>query len=183
MNERKSFKEYTQRWRELAAQVEPPLSEKEMIGIFLDTLKDPFFDRLVSSTTSDFGHLITIGDRIKKGLKDGKIQGTVRASNTPKKYSRGFHKKKEGDTNSISRGYKGKQQIPYYQVATVILIPYQQPIQQNRLISNNLHNSDNNRIPLYNGSSNQVHHEGNLTFCMCLIAIYLYTCRKKDCLL
>lgn len=49
MNEKESFKESAQRWRELAAQVEPPLSEKEMTGIFVDTLKDPFFDRLGSS--------------------------------------------------------------------------------------------------------------------------------------
>ena len=57
MTERESFKEYTQRWRELAIQVEPPLSEKEMIGIFVYTLKDPFFDKLVSSATLDFAHL------------------------------------------------------------------------------------------------------------------------------
>ncbi|XP_050919451.1 uncharacterized protein LOC127136996 [Lathyrus oleraceus] len=73
MNEKESFKEYAQRWRKLAAQVEPPFSEKEMTGIFMDTLKDPFFDRLVSSAVFDFAHLVTIGDRIEKGLRDGKI--------------------------------------------------------------------------------------------------------------
>lgn len=46
MRERDSFKENAQRWRELDAQVEHPLYEKEMTGIFVDTLKDPFFDRL-----------------------------------------------------------------------------------------------------------------------------------------
>lgn len=70
MNEKESFKEYAQWWRELAAQVEPPLSEKEMTEIFVDTLKDPFFDRLVSSAASDFAHLVTIGDHIEKGLRD-----------------------------------------------------------------------------------------------------------------
>jgi len=33
-----TFKEYAQRWRELAAQVEPPLYEKEMITMFIETL-------------------------------------------------------------------------------------------------------------------------------------------------
>lgn len=56
-----------------------------MTGIFVDTLKDPFFDRLVSCAASDFGHLVTIGDRIEKGLRDGKIQGAVGAPNAPKK--------------------------------------------------------------------------------------------------
>ena len=38
----KTFKEYAQRWRELAAQVEPPLYEKEMITMFIETLQAPF---------------------------------------------------------------------------------------------------------------------------------------------
>jgi hypothetical protein len=84
MKESESFKEYAQRWRELAAQVEPPLFEKEMTGIFVDTLKDPFFDRLVSSAASDFAHLVTIGDRIEKGLRDGKIPLAVAVPSTPK---------------------------------------------------------------------------------------------------
>lgn len=99
-----------------------------MTGIFVDTLKDSFFDRMVSSATLDFAHLVTIGDRIENGLKDGKIQGTVGASNAPNKYSGGFQKKKKGDMNVISRGYKGKQQIPYDQVVVVVPIPDQQPI-------------------------------------------------------
>ncbi|XP_050877454.1 uncharacterized protein LOC127081215 [Lathyrus oleraceus] len=101
-----------------------------MTGIFMDTRKDPFFDRLVSSAVSDFAHLVTIGDRIEKGLRDGKIQGVVAASSAPKKYTGGFQKKREGDTNAISKGYKGKQQASYGQVAAVVPIPYQQPIQQ-----------------------------------------------------
>jgi len=133
MKESESFKEYAQRWRELAAQVEPPLSEKEMTGIFVDTLKDPFFDRLVSSAASDFAHLVTIGDRIEKGLRDGKIPGAVTSPSAPKKYSGGFPRKREGETNAISRNYKGKQQASYGQVAVVVPIPYQQPMQQQQM--------------------------------------------------
>ncbi|XP_050875850.1 uncharacterized protein LOC127079506 [Lathyrus oleraceus] len=104
-----------------------------MTGILVDTLKDPFFDRLVSSATSDFAHLVTIGDHIEKGLRDGKIPGAVGAPSAPKKYSGGFQKKREGDTNAISRGYKGKQHASYAQVAAVVPIPYQQPIQQQQM--------------------------------------------------
>jgi len=39
-----TFKEYAQRWRELAAQVEPPLHEKEMITMFVETLQAPFYE-------------------------------------------------------------------------------------------------------------------------------------------
>lgn len=34
-----TFKEYAQHWRETASQVEPPLLEKEITIIFVDTLK------------------------------------------------------------------------------------------------------------------------------------------------
>ncbi|XP_050918769.1 uncharacterized protein LOC127136224 [Lathyrus oleraceus] len=33
-----SFKGYAQRWRELAAQVQPPLLDKELVDLFMDTL-------------------------------------------------------------------------------------------------------------------------------------------------
>ena len=36
--DKERFKEYAQRWRELAAQITPPLEEKEMTQIFLKTL-------------------------------------------------------------------------------------------------------------------------------------------------
>ncbi|XP_050908475.1 uncharacterized protein LOC127122128 [Lathyrus oleraceus] len=104
-----------------------------MTGIFEDTLKDPLFDRLVSSAASDFAHLVTIGDCIEKGLRDGKIPGAVTASSAPKKYSGGFPKKREGETNAISRNYKGKQQASFGQAAAVVPIPYQQPIQQQQM--------------------------------------------------
>jgi len=38
-----TFKEYAQRWRELAAQVELPLYKKEMITMFIETLQTPFY--------------------------------------------------------------------------------------------------------------------------------------------
>ena len=37
-----TFKEYAQRWRDLAAQVNPPLSDKEMVSTFMGTLLHPF---------------------------------------------------------------------------------------------------------------------------------------------
>ena len=37
----KSFHEYAQRWHELAAQVQPPMIENEMIKWFIDNLNEP----------------------------------------------------------------------------------------------------------------------------------------------
>jgi len=41
-----TFKEYAQRWRELAAQVEPPLHENEMTTMFIETLQSPYYERV-----------------------------------------------------------------------------------------------------------------------------------------
>ncbi|XP_050895907.1 uncharacterized protein LOC127102596 [Lathyrus oleraceus] len=106
-------------------------------------------DPLVSSAASDFAHLVTIGDRIEKGLRDGKIPGVVAAPSAPKKYFGGFQKKKEGETNAISRGYKGKQQASYGQVAAVVPIPYQQPMQQQQVYQpqHQQHHQQQNTVP------------------------------------
>ena len=37
-----SFKEYTQRWRELVARVQPPLLDRELTYLFVGTLQDPY---------------------------------------------------------------------------------------------------------------------------------------------
>jgi len=67
-----TFKEYAQRWRELAPQVAPALHESEMITMFVETLEDPFYERVLESVSSNFSDLVTIGERIERGLKRGK---------------------------------------------------------------------------------------------------------------
>lgn len=66
-----------------------------MKEIFVDTLKDPYFDILVSNGASGFTVLVVIGDNIEKGLKSGKNLSNVGAPNTQKKFSRNFQKKRE----------------------------------------------------------------------------------------
>ena len=43
-----SFWEYAQRWRELATQVQPPMMENEMIKWFIDNLKPPYYEKMIS---------------------------------------------------------------------------------------------------------------------------------------
>ncbi|XP_050893780.1 uncharacterized protein LOC127100592 [Lathyrus oleraceus] len=42
-----TFKEYTQRWRELATRVQPPLLERELIDMFMGNLQGPYLDRML----------------------------------------------------------------------------------------------------------------------------------------
>ena len=51
------FRQYAQRWREVATQVQPPLLEKETIMLFINTMKAPFINHMLGSVTkSFFGH-------------------------------------------------------------------------------------------------------------------------------
>ena len=44
-----SFCEYAQRWRELAAQLQTPMMENEMIKWFIDNLKPPYYEKMIST--------------------------------------------------------------------------------------------------------------------------------------
>jgi len=69
----KSFKDYAQRWRELVAQVEPPLHDKEMVAIFMNTLQPHFYEHLVGNVSSNFTDIIIIRERIEIRLKMEKL--------------------------------------------------------------------------------------------------------------
>jgi len=68
-----SFKEYAQKWRDLAAQVAPPMTEKEMITIIVDTLPVFYFEKMVGYAPSSFADLVFTDERIKVGLKKRQI--------------------------------------------------------------------------------------------------------------
>ena len=46
---RESFHEYAQRWRELASKVLPPMMEEEMIKWFINNLKPPYYQKMISA--------------------------------------------------------------------------------------------------------------------------------------
>ncbi|RDY13375.1 hypothetical protein CR513_01723, partial [Mucuna pruriens] len=90
------FKDYTQRWCELAAQVKPPLTEKEMVSMFIETLPSSFNDKAVGSVASNFADLVTVGERIESGLKRGRI-----ASNLTDLGRKPVPKRRKGESNVI----------------------------------------------------------------------------------
>ncbi|XP_045796967.1 uncharacterized protein LOC123891170 [Trifolium pratense] len=115
------FRVYAQRWRELAAQVRPPLLEAELVDIFTNTLQGAYFERMVGSVSSNFSDLVKIGERIEIGIKSGKIQTNLGNHNTSKEPANSFVKKEEGETNVVT--HKGRVlkpiPMPYSQ-----LLPY-----------------------------------------------------------
>ena len=73
MGSREGFKEYAQKWWDLAGRVQPPLNDREMVDMFMGILTGPFFNLLIGSSLSGFTEMILTGERIENGIKSGKI--------------------------------------------------------------------------------------------------------------
>src|ERR1051325_4352667 len=84
------FKEYAQKWRDLAGRVQPPLPNRELVDMFMGTLTGPFFNHLIINSSGGFTELILTGKCIEVGIKSGKIQ--VETSSNAAKRSFGWKK-------------------------------------------------------------------------------------------
>ncbi|KAL0544948.1 hypothetical protein IC582_020078 [Cucumis melo] len=62
-----SFKEYAQRWRDMAAEVQPPLTDKEMTSMFMNTLRAPFYERMIGNASTNFLILLLLAKELNMG--------------------------------------------------------------------------------------------------------------------
>ncbi|XP_040940768.1 uncharacterized protein [Gossypium hirsutum] len=69
-----SFRQYARRWREVAAQVQPPLLENEITMLFINTLKAPFLNHMLGSATKSFSDIVMSGEMIENAIRSGKIE-------------------------------------------------------------------------------------------------------------
>ena len=94
-NNTETFRQYAQKWRQLAMEVDPPMSEYEMSTYFVRTLGEPYYDRMITLPEGDFAQLIRIGEKIDAEIKEGRM--VVKKSPNPN----GGGGKKEGTINYI----------------------------------------------------------------------------------
>jgi hypothetical protein len=124
-----TFREYAQRWREKAARARPPLDEREMIKIFVDTLKNPYFDRMIGLQMQFFVDLIPVGERIEDALKTKKIVDmTALMALAEQAAKKAPTKKKEGDVQMIGRNNgRPRQVLPTFTMQPIQPRPIQAP--------------------------------------------------------
>src|ERR1044072_6056221 len=79
-----SFKEYAQRWRELAAQVIPPLSEHEMTKVLLKTFGPFHYRKMVASAPNDFAEMVIMGICLEEVVREGRLSKEERSSEAKK---------------------------------------------------------------------------------------------------
>ena len=71
-----TFREYAHKWRDLAAQVQPSMTDKELNKTFLNTLKAPYYDRMIGNLNNNFSDVVFAREMIENGVKLGKIEST-----------------------------------------------------------------------------------------------------------
>ena len=87
MGAREGFKDYAQKWRDLAGRVQPPLFDRELVDMFLGTLSGPYFNHLIGSSSSGFTELILTGESVEAGIRSGKIQKDASSSLVKKSFA------------------------------------------------------------------------------------------------
>ncbi|KAA3483745.1 hypothetical protein EPI10_005891 [Gossypium australe] len=95
-----SFRQYAQRWRKVAMQVQPPLLEKETTMIFINTLKALIITHMIGSTTKIFTDIVMAGEMIENAIRGDKIEAGENAR-------RAAPRKKDSEVNNISTYNKG----------------------------------------------------------------------------
>ncbi|XP_016733854.2 uncharacterized protein [Gossypium hirsutum] len=93
-----SFRQYAQRWREVATQVQPLLLEKETTMLFINTLKAHFITHMLGNATKSFADIVMSGEMIENAIRSGKIE--VRENTR-----RSAPKKRENEVGNVSSGY------------------------------------------------------------------------------
>ena len=102
------FKDYAQKWRYLVGRVQPPLSNTNLVEMFLGTLSGPLFNHLIESSSVGFTELILTGKWVEAGIKSGKIQRDTSSSTTKKPFPR----KKEASASYGQRNFNKTERRP-----------------------------------------------------------------------
>jgi hypothetical protein len=108
--------------------VQPPIIETEMVTLFANTFKAPYYEHLMGSSSQHFYDVVRIAERIEQGIKAGCIA-------EPSETKSFIGRKMEGHVNNFEDGSKGKivdshnPQIPTSHVAH---INFNQPFSSNQ---------------------------------------------------
>jgi len=84
------------------AQVAPPMMEREMITMIVETLLVFYYEKMVGYMPLSFADLVFVGKRIEVGLRMGKFDYAASTSSENRRPGAGGAKKKEGDAHAVT---------------------------------------------------------------------------------
>ena len=70
------------------------MTDKELNKMFLNTLKTPYYDRMIENSNTNFSDVVSAGEMIESGVKISKIESTEAKKLAPKK--------KKGETHAVA---------------------------------------------------------------------------------
>jgi len=110
---KETFKEYAQRWRDDAAQVSPRIEEKEMTKLFLKTLDQFYYEKMVGSAPKNFAEMVGMGVHLEEGAREGRVVKDGTSSSGTKRFRNNFLRKKEQEVSMVAHG-KPQPHYPAY---------------------------------------------------------------------
>jgi len=102
--DRETFKEYAQRWRDTAAQVSPRIEEKEMTKLFLKTLNQFYYEKMVGSAPKNFAEMVGMGVQLEEGVREGRLVKDETSPDGTKGFGNNFPRKKEQEVGMVAHG-------------------------------------------------------------------------------
>ena len=100
----------------MAGRVQPLLSDRELVDMFLGTLSGLFFNHLIGSSSAGFTELILTEERVEAWIRSGKIQKDASSSLVKKP----FAGKKEA---SAIYSLRGQNRAEQRHIVSVVMIP------------------------------------------------------------
>ena len=67
------------------------MTDKELNKMFLNTLKTPYYDRMIENSNNNFSNVVSTREMIKNGVKLGKIESIEAKKLIPKKKEEEMH--------------------------------------------------------------------------------------------
>jgi len=117
--DKETFKEYAQRWRDIAAQISPHIEEKEMTKLFFKTLSQFYYERMVGSAPREFTEMVSMGIHLEEGVREGWLVKESASASSTKKFGNNFPRKKEQEVSMVAHE-RPQQNYPAYQHIVVI---------------------------------------------------------------
>ena len=113
----------------MAAQVVPPIMERELITMIVDTLPVSYYEKMVGYMPSSFADLVFAGEKIEVGLRRGKFDYPALMNRKP---GENGENKEEGGTHAVTGiptwpNFPPAQQYKY--LANIIPFRYPPPYQ------------------------------------------------------
>jgi len=119
--DKETFKEYAQRWRDTAAQVSLRIEEKEMTKLFLKTLSQFYYEKMVGSAPRDFAEMVGMGVQLEEGVREGCLVKDGASASGTKKFGNNIPRKKEQEVGMVAHG-RPPQNYPAYQHVVAITL-------------------------------------------------------------